>query len=247
MITITQNEGFVEIYDNVRQKQYILSPNAVCNISHSDPKNFIISDTVTDFTNYDSVSFPWSEIGGYTITDPFILCREINKLIKSTVDPTLVNITTQDILYDSVKEGMAFFNTDVYTLPSGGVEYFLVETNSEEVRAAFIVNATGKIYMQLYTLPTISDNGIEIPTHNRNEMSLVTSTLQLFQNPVVDLEGNQVFSRMAGYDKKSGGFSSSSDNEYILGQDSIKLLKVVNAAASEIDFELDFTYNILNR
>jgi hypothetical protein len=162
----------------------------------------------------------------------------------SRIAVTPDEITTKPIEEERVEEGKYFHITGNNTLTANSIDYFMGCTDSREVNFIdFELDISGApFYIQFSENPTITNNGTLVASNNMNRNSNLSSSLQLYFNPVVTDEGDIMF--LKGI---YGGYFTGADftefSRWILKNETCYLFKIENGVGASRTYYSNFFWH----
>ena len=192
-----------------------VNPTAQVRIDPHNPNNVIIFDPL-----YKKIIIDYREVTNITFTSAVELFEYVYKVF----DNPETNISQ---LQKKIENGLFFFYRNVIELPSHGEIKMLLINGASQINIITDLACSDRLYADLYTNPTITDNGFQLPLINRNENSTKTTDVQIFSDTQASVNGILVNRKLVGFDKNRGS-QNRDEKAMILAPNSVKLLVFTN-------------------
>jgi len=115
------------------------------------------------------------------------------------------------------------------------------DQTAKQYHAKIMIDSESELLITMFEAATLSANGTAITIFNRNRNYQLTDFLGLYRAPTITANGTQVYQRRIGSGRSFGG-AYGRENEWILKDNTIYLVKLVNqvTTANWYNFEIDY-------
>lgn len=154
----------------------------------------------------------------------------LTNILNVTYDGRIITLTPE---HNEIHEGNMFSIAESRDLANAAVGDFLFVVPAmlpKQPHFVLSVENTAEALYQFYEGSTVSDLGTEISSFNRNRASSSEALLKVYEGSTVTAVGNIILNSKQGINKQIGG-SVRSENEMILADDTMYLLRITNLAA----------------
>jgi len=153
----------------------------------------------------------------------------------AAVDAMTYAMTTINYDHHEVHGGSSYVVSGTATLGNGATQDILVVTPNTTKWAHLIglVTSSGLATVTFYEGATVSNAGAATTEVNRNRNSTNTAGVVVTTGPTVTGTGTAIFSQSSGAGQNVGG-EVRGENEFILKQNTIYLLRITSAAAANV-------------
>jgi len=160
-----------------------------------------------------------------------------------TVDSMTRNLVVLDTIHYRVHIG-EMFQVDKVSLAvanNASSEILIRVPSNGSAHMAFTIRAGGDTRLQLFEGPTVTGDGVSIPTVNRNRFSSKVTGILAFHTPTVADDGVPLSSILSagGTGGNSAGGDASSFSEWVLKSDTDYLMKGTNVAGTAQNIGLE--------
>lgn len=172
-----------------------------------------------------------------------------NSLIRGFLSYSKDGLVTTSYADDYIVRGYGFSLQRVISIGNGSTKYLLVDPSNYTGDSVFgsaldFSTTAGAVYVYISTNHDYS-GGDELTTFNRNLTSNNTAATIITENPTGTNDGGEPIQYIVGTastNQNSGGATRVNRSIFILSPAYTYLVKIVNSAGEDINFEIDFTW-----
>lgn len=163
-----------------------------------------------------------TEIGSYV--------EGVPRVLNVTEDGRIVTLAPE---HNEVHNGTSYVISDYVDILNAGVGEFLFSVPDMAplyVHSVLSVQNNLEALYEMFEDVTVSANGVEFNSINRNRNSTNESLMKVYASPTVTSVGTRILRSKQGIAKQYGG-SVRSENEYVLKNNTNYMLRITNLAS----------------